>query len=242
MNFLKISDICLDDGSWANNIFITIDVDWASDYVLYDTLEMLQQFEIAATIMLTHQTDLIDNIESNCLLELGLHPNFNYLLEGDFRYGKNYKEVISYYKDIVPNAKVVRSHSVVSSTKILEEYYKQGFIYDLNTELPFSSGIEARPYKDWTGLIKIPYFWQENMSFEYGWDYAIDKFINNNYLKVLNFHPIHLFLNSASMDHYNSIRGDMTNTEKLKNNINTSSYGVRDFFIDLITRINRGDQ
>lgn len=238
MDFLKISDLSLEKENWKNSTFITIDVDWASDYVLADTLKLLEKEKLFATILLTHHTDLIQEINSKANLELGIHPNFNFLLEGDLRYGKNYEEVIEHHMKIVPNAKVVRSHSVASSTKILECFKKFGLEYDLNLEIPHSSKIALKPYKDWTGLVKVPYFWQENISFGYEWDLKPKNFLNNTSLKVFNFHPIHIFLNSDSMKRYQNSKKYLNNMNKLRSHVNHEEYGARNFFIDLVREVN----
>jgi len=236
MDFLKISDMCLENKNWKESIFITIDVDWASDEVLKDTIDILSDSNIKATILMTHKTDLIQDIEKNPLFELGIHPNFNFLLNSDFRYGKNYCEVIDYYLKIVPNSKVVRSHSVTQNTSILEYFKKNGLVYDLNTEVPFSSNIMLKPYVDWTGLIKVPYFWQENISFAYNWNLDSSLFTNNNFLKVFNFHPIHIFLNTESIERYNTARPYLQTFHRLKAYKNNHDIGVRTFLNNLIGR------
>ena len=48
-------------------------------------------------------------MRANQNIELGIHPNFNPLLNGDFRYGKSIDEVIKYYKKIAPEAHMANS-------------------------------------------------------------------------------------------------------------------------------------
>lgn len=235
MEFLKISDLSLEKENWKDSIFITIDIDWASDKVIEDTLNILKNSNIKATILMTHRSDLIKDIESNHLFELGIHPNFNFLLNGDFRYGKNYKEVIDYYMNIIPNAKVVRSHSVSQNTLILDYYKEVGLKYDLNTEIPFSSNIKLKPYLDWTGLIKVPYFWQENISFSYKWEFNPTKFLNDS-LNVFNFHPIHIFLNSEHNKRYDDSKLYLNNYAELIHRVNKENEGIRNFLYRLIKK------
>jgi hypothetical protein len=234
MQFLKIPELSLETINWQESVFITIDVDWASDDVLNDTLELLKKAQTKATILMTHKTDLIDDIKNNDLFELGIHPNFNFLLTGDFRYGKNYKEVIDFYMQIAPDAKVVRSHSVTQNTPILDYFMHVGLRYDLNTEIPFSSNIKLQPYEDWTGLIKLPYFWQENISFSYSWELEPNHFLKSNGLKVFNFHPIHIFLNSENNLRYHNAKHLLQNYHELKKNVNYEKTGVRNFLEQLI--------
>jgi len=115
-----------DSKSWENKIFLTFDIDWCSDEVLEYTLDLLDQFDAKATFFVTHQTKLLDRIEKNENFELGIHPNFNFLLNGDFRYGKSMGEIVRYYLEIVPNAVSVRSHSMTQNSNILDLFRKNG--------------------------------------------------------------------------------------------------------------------
>lgn len=141
-----------------------MDTDWCSDEVLSSALDILEQQNIKATIFITHETKLLSRMRSNKNIELGIHPNFNPLLSGSFEYGKNIKEVIMYFKHIVPEAISVRSHSVTQSANILTEFENAGFKFDLNTIIPYFSGIELKPYRYdyWTeDLVIAPYFWED---------------------------------------------------------------------------------
>ena len=107
--------------SWNNKLFITIDIDWVIDEVLFDTVQLLKKNNSKATFFVTHVSDILDDLEQDPNFELGIHPNLNYLLNGDFRYGKNYREVIDYYLKFVPSAKSIRSHSLTINSLILEK-------------------------------------------------------------------------------------------------------------------------
>ena len=97
------------------------------------TLDIIEKHNIKATFFVTHETKLLVRMWNNPNIELGIHPNFNPLLNGDFRYGKNFEEVIEYYKNIVPEAVGVRSHSMTQNSPILDTFEKFGLIYDCNT-------------------------------------------------------------------------------------------------------------
>ena len=138
MPFKKIQDINLaQPSSWENEIFLTFDADWCSDDVLSYTLDILEKHNTKATIFMTNNTPLINRIRANKNIELGLHPNFNNLLRGDFKYGKSIDDVLSYYKKIVPEAISVRSHSMTQNTHILDSFEKFNFIFECNTFIPF---------------------------------------------------------------------------------------------------------
>ena len=102
MNFEKIKTINVKNKpSWDGKLFLTFDVDWCSDEVLSYTLDIVEKYDINSTFFITHQTALLDRMRENPKIELGIHPNFNPLLNGDFQYGRSIREVIEFYKKIV---------------------------------------------------------------------------------------------------------------------------------------------
>lgn len=91
--FRKISSIDIDnESSWWDAIFLTFDIDWAHDDVLNDTIDLVEDAGVAATWFVTHDTPVLDKLRANSKFELGIHPNFNFLLEGDDRNGSNARE------------------------------------------------------------------------------------------------------------------------------------------------------
>ena len=93
--FSNISAILVDDKlSWQDQIFLTFDIDWALDAVLHDTIDLVEEAGVAATWYATHETPVLERLRSCQNYELGIHPDFNFLLEGDWRNGRNTGEVI----------------------------------------------------------------------------------------------------------------------------------------------------
>src|SRR5258708_1040997 len=106
--FLRVKDLEQYKNNFENKLFLTFDIDWASDEVLGYTLDLLEKYTICATFFVTHETPLLTRIRNNPRFEMGIHPNFNFILNGDSRYGKNPAEVIDYYLKMVPDAVSVR--------------------------------------------------------------------------------------------------------------------------------------
>src|SRR5688572_30631364 len=102
--FIRVRDFEKYHNDYENKLFLTFDIDWASDHVLNHTIDLLEKFDVCATFFVTHETPLLNKIRRNPKFELGIHPNFNFLLNGDFRHGKNPEEVVEYYLKMVPDA------------------------------------------------------------------------------------------------------------------------------------------
>jgi hypothetical protein len=236
MNFELIRNIDpINEDSWQNKVFLTFDMDWCSDEVLSYTLNIIEKYNIKATFFVTHKTDLLTRMNSNKNIELGIHPNFNPLLSGDFKYGKNVDEVIMYYKQIIPNAKSVRSHSMTQSSLILNSFETFNLTYDCNTFIPYSSNIKLKPYKHWSNrLIKVPYFWEDDIHCLSHDPWNIQPYLRRHGLKVFDFHPMHIFLNTEDLQRYENSREDFFDFTKLQEKRNLTFYGVENFFLEII--------
>lgn len=237
MKFENIKNIdILNSVSWVDKIFITFDIDWCSDEVLSHTLDIVEKYNIKATFFVTHETILLERMRANSNIELGIHPNFNPLLNSDFRYGKNIDEIIEYYKSIVPEAVSIRSHSLTVSSPMLNAFEKYGLKYECNQFIPFNSEIELYPYKHINSIIRVPHFWEDDLHCLYQDSWDVDIYLNYKGIKVFDFHPIHLYLNTEQIERYEKSR-EWHNCEENLPKYRYDEYGTHSFLIDLIKGI-----
>ena len=168
--FSKICDIGTVD--YRDRIFFTFDMDWCSDEILDYTLDIIDQCQIKCSVFVTNKTILLDRMLNNDDIELAIHPNFNFLLNGEKTNGSSVEEVIKYYITIIPNPISVRAHSLVQGSQILDLYVKYGLIYDCNLFIPWSANIELKPFYHWNPkLIRVPYFWEDDIHLLYNWEW-----------------------------------------------------------------------
>ena len=231
MQFELIKNITLKEQSWKNKIFLTFDMDWCSDEVLSYTVDLLEAFDVPATFFVTHETFLLDRLRENKKFDLGIHPNFNPLLHERNIQNINAEDTVMANMSIVPEAKAVRAHSLVQSSKILDIYKKIGLEYDLSTYLPWHTFNMINPVEHINGLIRLFHFWEDDI-----------ELMNNNmyssipisgYLQIYDFHPIHIYLNSCNLEAYQKAKN---NPQKIENYINNLTQGVRDYLVDLIKK------
>ena len=236
MIFENIKNIAINKPEiWKKKIFLTFDIDWACDEVLSYTIDIIERYGIKATFFMTHKTPLLKRLLANPKIEIGIHPNFNFLLNGDFRYGKNIRQVVAYYKKIYPQAQSVRSHSMTQSSKILDEFTRCGLRFDCNHFIPFTADIGLKPWIFWNRkLVKIPYFWEDDAHCLYGWKWDPWEYCRNKYLKVFDFHPSHVYLNTEDMARYYRSRDILPHAAQLSKNVNRKNFGIGNFLIRLI--------
>jgi hypothetical protein len=220
------------DRSWEDKVFITIDIDWVHDAILEEVVNFIENFDINVTWFVTHQTKLIERLRSNSRFELGIHPNFNFLLSGDFSKGRNSEEVLDSILQIVPEAKSVRSHSMTQNSMLLELFKAKGLTHDCNHFIPYQSNISLRPWELWNGLIKCPYFWEDDLACSFN-NLDVNAPIVNDGLKIFDFHPIHLFLNTENLSRYESTRPLHYLPEKLLSH-RYAGKGTYDAFVNIV--------
>jgi hypothetical protein len=215
-------------------ILITLDIDWAPDEVIEDTLALFEKYEVKCTLFATHESDVIKNCNRQ-LFEVGIHPNFNPIINGTSQ--DSPEKVIDKLLEIYPESKGVRSHSMTQSSPLLDLFKSKGLKYDSNHFLPYSECLE--PFLLWNGLFRIPYNWEDDVHFMYKNDFSsFGLDLVENCLNVFDFHPIHVFLNTEAESTYINAKEYYHNPDQLVKFRNTTNTGTRDSLIRLLKKIN----
>ena len=218
-------------------VVITLDIDWAPDFVIENVLDIMSKFNVKSTFFMTHASSSISRIRKNPLFELGIHPNF---LPKSTQ-GRNPKEILQNLKNIIPEATSVRTHSLVQSTLLLEEFSQFDLKNDVSIFLPNCNNL--RPvYIDFQKVLRFPFFWEDDLEMREKQNWDISKFKFHEYgLKIFNFHPIYIYLNSKNMTNYNIIKNEIGLDKITDDNISqyiNSEKGAKTFFLDLLNTIN----
>jgi hypothetical protein len=215
-------------------ISFSIDVDWAHEEVIKDTLSLFEQYNVKCTIFSTHSSYAVIK-SSRKLFEVALHPNFNPTLAGG---NKSVDDVIDELMEIHPDAKGVRSHSLMQSSGLLQKFADKGLVYDANLLLPYHTGL--KPFRLWNGMIRIPYNWEDDVHWSYGYTFDESRMkLDKNELIVFDFHPIHIFLNTDNKYRYNEAKKYNTDPKKLITYRNNEIKGTRDLLISLLEYVNK---
>jgi len=226
-------DCCL-----INDIALSFDIDWAPDFIIDYTAELLIKKNIKATWFITHNSEAIERLsEHRDIFDLGIHPNF---LENSTQ-GNTIKSVMDYVMEIVPNAVSVRTHGMYYSAQISEIFSSEyGLKYDSSIYLKNMPFIQPQNiYYGDNLLIRMPYFWEESgemMNPEPSFD--IDNKYKECGLKIFDLHPIHIFLNSNTIESYNQIKSNIDIELCVKDDVMkfvNHDKGTRSFLLDLIS-------
>ncbi|NES79692.1 MULTISPECIES: hypothetical protein [unclassified Okeania] len=175
-------------------VALTFDTDWAPDFVLEYVCSILADYDLEATMFFTNKVgfDIPDFIET------GIHPDFRTCGGVTPEAEKLINELLFDF----PNTKGFRSHRMFWDYGLYDLLPKQGVIYDSSIFLPFHANLEInRAYGD---LLRIPVWWTDNLHLERQLSLNSAEFLDLSEpgLKVLIFHPIHVYLNSSHRDVY----------------------------------------
>lgn len=233
-NFRKISDVDVNSQStWEGpTTFLTFDIDWAHDDIIRDTMRLLANSNACATFFVTHDTPVLNELRAQPLFELGLHPNFNKILNvEDCHLSAN--DVVKNLKAIVPEATAVRSHSTTFSSQLCNIFAKNGLSHDCNFFIPDFSQIELKPWKNWLGMTMVPYFWEDDVACLDMNVAPVFNLIEREGIRVFDFHPIHVYLNTESMARYEATKSMHHHPEELKK-YRYEGFGARSQLIHLL--------
>ncbi|MBX3486368.1 MAG: hypothetical protein KF798_00485 [Candidatus Paracaedibacteraceae bacterium] len=216
-------------------VSVSLDVDWAPDYILEDVIGLLSKYNIPSTWFVTHSSSIWNELRKSPKdFELGIHPNF---LPNSSQ-GKSITEIVDYLMGIIPEAKIFRTHGFFQYGTLLADLQKLTNInIDSSIFLPEIDHIQPINHLTPNGILKrVPVYWAD--------DYELLKpkisssfitNIQNPGLKVFNFHPIHIYLNSPSFAFYETVK-----QQNYSQNLSSySGFGIRNIFIELLEFLNR---
>lgn len=204
-------------------ISITLDLEWAPTAILEDSLGLLEQYNIDATLFSTHDDSL--NYPNH---ERAIHPNFDT--------ESSVEETLDSICTLYPDAIGLRSHQMYIHTRLRNEYARRGIKYESNY---MAYKVEQlHPFAMPEGTVQFPVYWMDDIWFRQdGQTPNIEDLLEAPGLKVFDFHPPHITFNTPSAEFYAKHKKLYWDEDSNINKIRYEGYGVRDIFIDIISYI-----
>ena len=118
---------------------------------------------------------------------------------------------MSHCMGLVPQARTVRTHGLVQTSNLLESIIDETPVsVDVSLFLPHAAALSPVVYywENHKRLVRLPYMWEDDFEIvrpDSIFDLAamIDR---GSGLMIMDFHPIHVFLNSVSLSTYRLLR------------------------------------
>ena len=218
---------------------ITLDVDWASDFVVEPIIDVFIKNQVKSTWFITHKTPVLNKAlrKNKKLFELGIHPNFM----KNSTQGVTEEEVMSYCKDVVPEAVSVRTHGLIQSSNLLTTFAQNySMKIDSSIFLPYARFLEPVAVRNRNSSIyRFPYYFGDHYHLTSG-NSTFELFdlpgVTSPGLKIFTFHPIHLYLNTGNIAQYENAKKDAGDEHRL-NAYRNQRKGVFTLFMDIIRYI-----
>ena len=209
----------------TQKLYLTFDVDWAPEPVVAQVLRALEAATARATFFATHESAVLRAADPK-MIEIGLHPN----------YGNAPQEnPVLELKKLYPEARGARSHGLFVSSAILSGYAKAGLEYESNIFLFKHKGLHA--VRRSASLISIPFIWSDDKHLELGLKFDFHELpLENDGLTVVNFHPIHIFLNTDVQATYARAKQDYQNVRWLEQ-VRNGGAGIGTLFTELLNHV-----
>lgn len=221
-----------------NRLVVTIDLDWACEPAIEDTLDTLEKLSISPSVFITHRSARVEASMNS--LEVGLHPYFG----PNSSHGSSIAEVVNHVTHLPHNFRGFRCHRFATCNESKKALMDAGMLVSSNvcTDLETIS-----PFRDRFGLIEVPIFLEDG---GYLWrKYPLEM---NNFLlqairqpgpKVLLIHPMHFALNTPDFNYMANIKQNISRkewNELSKNSLDGMRWkgrGIRDLMIEIIESI-----
>lgn len=180
-----------DLGKCSSIFSITLDTDWVPQFMLDYVLDMLQAYTIPATIFCTSAYLIPDGD----IFEAALHPN----LMADSTQGTSEEERLDFVQSLYPAAIGFRAHRYYWHSGLYSLLSRRGIAYDSSVLLPFHP--DLKPSFSF-GITRFPIWCGDNLymnMFPRSSRFAPPG-LGLPGLKVLTFHPVHIYMNSGSCE------------------------------------------
>lgn len=218
-----------------SELIITIDLDWACEAAIEETLAFFDQYSIKPTIFTTHNSSIVESVIND--IEVGLHPYF----ANDSSHGTTIIEVVKHVMDLPHNIPAFRCHRFANCNLSNQAMLDAGMILSSNvcTDLEVVS-----PFKNRFDLLEVPIFMEDG---GYLWrnhpleiTYELKSKIKKDSAKVILIHPMHFVLNTPNFKYMYDIKQSVSRngwnnlTANQLKQISWQGRGIRNVIIDVI--------
>lgn len=218
------------DGEESDEVVVTVDTEWCPDPVIADTVDLLDDHGVSATLFSTHD----DGVDADGH-ERALHPNF---LADDTTEVEALDTVARAY----PDATGLRSHGMYVHSPLRAEYEAYGIGYESNYAAYLVDALE--PFWMFGEAVQFPVYFMDDTWLRLRADPdalpSVDELLCGPGLRVLDFHPVHVYLNTPDIDYYRARKDAYHDPDRLREE-RYEGLGVRDLFVEVLERLDSED-
>jgi hypothetical protein len=211
-------------------LIVTLDLDWAPEPAIEETLNFIRSKGISPTVFATHTSPSVLNCMNE--IEVGLHPFF----DPSSSHGSTYERVVDTVLSIPHNIPAYRCHRFASCNKSRQLMKDAGMQISSNvcTDLEVIA-----PFRDRIGLTEVPIFFEDG-------SYLLNRHpldITQTQAKlsqdpldwhVILIHPMHFAINTPTFGYMEKIKQSHSRSQwntmssKELNSLRWKGTGIRD--------------
>lgn len=218
-----------------NALAVTIDLDWACEAAIEETLDAFRELHVPVTVFATHRSPRVEAGLGE--LEVGVHPYF----ASDSSHGATIDEVVGRVLDLPHNLAAFRCHRFASCNGSREALARAGFRISSNV----CTDLEVLPpFTDRYGCLEVPIFMEDGGFLFRGHPLALGgrlaRGLEQPGTKVIVVHPMHFALNTPHFDYMAAIKRRTTRerwrafTRRDLDPMRWRSRGVRDLVLEVV--------
>ena len=179
----------------------TSDLDWAPENMVRFCIEAHR--DVPLTPFVTDRSQVItERYQGERKRLVGVHPNFR----AGSTHGNSPAEVVDFVRRLWPESRFYRCHCFYEDSNVSRLLYESGFEYNSNLALHLQERI--MPLHHQSGALCLPVFLEDDCLLRNG-PVAPEELIpllGSPGLKIFNFHPIHICLNTPDLSYYDSVK------------------------------------
>jgi hypothetical protein len=218
-----------------SELIVTLDIDWACEPAIEETLDFLESCRIFPTVFSTHPSPKVE--ESLAKLEVGLHPYF----DPTSSQGSTIEETVKYVMDLPHNLLAFRCHRFAHCNVSKQAMAEAGMLLSSNVCTDLEN---VFPFKDRFGLLEVPIFLEDGGYLWRRHPLQMTPFLREKLQeegpKVILIHPMHFVINTPHFDYMRQIKQRLSRddwkemTRRSLKDLEWKGRGIRDLLREII--------
>lgn len=208
-------------------VSVTFDTDNCPEKAIEFVQERLDRHKIVGTFFCTQRYRTLRKPH-----EAALHPFLTDFQRLDKMFSPLYK-----LKNDIPEAVGNRCHGLTCNGALYRTLREEDFLYD--SSWPMYLQRDIKPIHLHTGIIELPLFFPEYMALEEEPKTLFMEQLRTPGLKVLLFHPVHLYHNSTPTTYADILK--VPYPERYRPELIAEGYGILNFFDEVLEMLEKED-
>ncbi len=221
-----------------SRLIITVDLDWACEPAIEETLDFLSEHNVTPTVFITHHSPRVEAAMRQ--IEVGLHPFF----DPTSSHGRTITDTVKHVMDLPHNLPAFRCHRFGICNHSLQAMVEAGMKISSNVCTDLES---LPPFRNRFGLLEVPIFLEDGGYLWRGHPLKMTQVLETKVQeegdKVLLLHPMHFAVNTPNFSYMARVKQSMSRKEWREitrtrlNSLRWKGPGIRDLFVELLRTV-----